>query len=97
VHELLLEAMAKIAGENNIEYDPADEKLSYQELSMMYMPVVSHEMMSGRLSETGSSYSTLIKRYGRGATSRRHQTVVLCADRRTIFPILPRRRPLLPF
>jgi hypothetical protein len=83
--ELFLEAMAKLASQNNIEYlspfwshcffahreyDPADEKLSYQELNMKYLPEVSQNMVSGKFSKTGSFYSDLIKKYGSGGTPR---------------------------
>jgi len=77
--ELFLEAMAKLASQHNIEYlspfwshcffahrdyDPADEKLSYQELNMKYLPEVSQNMVSGKLSRTGTFYSGLIREYG---------------------------------
>jgi len=83
--ELFLEAMAKLASQNNIEYlspfwshcffahrayDPADEKLSYQELNMKFLPEVSQNMVSGKLSKTGSFYSDLAKKYGGSGTSK---------------------------
>ena len=83
--QLFLEAMAKLASQNNIEYlspfwshcffayreyDPADEKLSYQELNMKYLPEVSHNMVAGNLSKTGSYYSDLIKKYRSMSTSK---------------------------
>lgn len=78
--ELFLEAIAKVASQNNIEYlspfwshclfahreyDPADEKLSYQQLNMEYLPEVSQKILDGKLSKTGSFYSDLIRKYGK--------------------------------
>ena len=83
--ELFLEAMAKLASQNNIEYlspfwshcffahreyEPADEKLSYQQLNMKFLPEVSQNMVSGKLSNTGSFYAELIKKYGGSGTSK---------------------------
>ncbi len=83
--ELFLESMAKMASQSNIEYlspfwshcffahrdyDPADEKLSYQELNVKFLPEVSHNMVSGEFSKTGSFYSDLIKKYGGGGSSK---------------------------
>jgi hypothetical protein len=83
--ELFLEAMAKLASQNHIEYvspfwshcffahrayDPADEKLSYQELNAKYLPDVSRNMVSGQFSKTGLFYSDLVKKYGGGGTSK---------------------------
>jgi hypothetical protein len=75
---LFLEAMAKLARQNNIEYispfwshcffacrdyDPLDEKLTYQELNRQYLPSVAENMTAGRLSSTGAFYADLIKKY----------------------------------
>jgi len=76
--ELFLEAMAKLASLNNIEYvspfwshcffalreyDSADEKLPYQELNLKYLPEVSKNMVAGKLSKTGFFYSDLIRKF----------------------------------
>ncbi len=83
--ELFLEAMAKLASQNSIEYvspfwshcffayrtyDSSDEKLSYKELNAAYLPVVVQNMNSGKLTKTGSFYSDLIKKYGFGASAK---------------------------
>lgn len=76
--ELFLEAMAKLASQNNIEYvspfwshcffalreyDPADEELSYQEVNLKYLPEVSRNIVAGALSKTGTYYSDLIRKF----------------------------------
>jgi hypothetical protein len=78
--KLFLEAMAKVASQNNIEYvspfwsqcffsyldyDPSDEQLSFAEANRKFIRAVSENMRSGQFSGTGRFYSNLIKKYGR--------------------------------
>jgi hypothetical protein len=77
--KLFLEAMAKIANNNNIEYvspfwshcffanlkyDSSDERLSYSEANRKFVKAVVQNMQSDKFSETGLFYSKLIKKYG---------------------------------
>jgi hypothetical protein len=83
--QLFLEAMAKLASQNKIEYvspfwshcffayrefDPADEKLSYQQLNAKYLPDVSQNMLAGKLTKTGTFYCDLMKKYGGSETAK---------------------------
>jgi hypothetical protein len=83
--QLFLEAMAKLASQNNIEYispfwshcffahreyDASDERLSYQEVNMKYLLDVSQNLASPKLSKTGSFYVDLIHKFGQGPSSK---------------------------
>jgi hypothetical protein len=76
--ELFLEAMAKVASENNIEYvspfwsncffsylkyDPSDEALSFPAMNRKFNQAVFKSMQSDAFSGTGHFYSDLIEKY----------------------------------
>jgi hypothetical protein len=79
--KLFLEAMAKLAVRNNIEYvspfwthccfahlkyDTLDESLPYAAINRKFVQAVSESMQSDEFSETGRFYSELIRKYGIG-------------------------------